>query len=539
MNSQLPLLIVQQGKKGTFVSWLEDLGLKEFISRYPLPKLVEWEWLVPQYRIVFPNDYFLTWQNYPEYPVHLSPERPCFDIENALWDSTWHLDDDQKPLWFLHPFFHSDNDYGNKLRNANVAPTHIPDEFIHPYRSELISPYADYYFHWQAYALIDVIRTADRFMPIINTPDVEEQVQNLLCSAARAKVYTTKPSDVIKQPHSWGGLSESMTWLSHYCAFRDALPYDCDPNLRNKGAKQLAEYLKINAEILEKFIEKLLNLASIWLGENERYCVWTIKAWPYLQKDIMWAMEWLVCLSDKKFSYYLDKWKWKDFQRHEWAELHKVLPYEFFEDKQHFLRYAPIYNNKQYKGMLPIDENLNQLVSSLQAKNYPFDSFLYAFRQLHENLNHKPKHKGGLNFRVSRPLDYFLLLAIRTEVCLRYALEKDGTLGEKTGGLETYILALAKQRNISNYVIDAFKERSKKLTQLRDTPEDPIGKIMAISNDKWSIEETHLVQAFLCCVLARNYFAHHTYLDNNFIPDEKSAFMLAGIIVTLLYLLDS
>ncbi len=74
---------------------------------------------------------------------------------------------------------------------------------------------------------------------------------------------------------------------------------------------------------------------------------------------------------------------------------------------------------------------------------------------------------------------------------------------------------------------------------MRDTPEDPIGKIMAISNDKWSIEETHLVQAFLCCVLARNYFAHHTYLDNNFIPDEKSAFMLAGIIVTLLYLLDS
>ncbi|MFA6162909.1 MAG: hypothetical protein WC685_05730 [Methylobacter sp.] len=543
MHTSSPLLSIQQGKKGAFVSWLETLGLKDFISRYPLPKLVEWGWLVPQYRIVFPSDYFLTWQNFPEHPARLNPDRPNFDIENSLWDSTWSIDDDQKSLWFLHPFFHPDNACGNKLHDTDyVTPTPIPDEFIHPYLSEHITPYADYYFHWQAYALIDIVRSADCFVPIINTPDVEEYAQDIVRIAARVKEYKTKPSDVLKQSHRWGGLAESMTWLSHYCALRAALPYNEDATLHKKGAKQLAAHLSIDAEILEGVIEKLLALASSWLWENERYCAWTLNAWPYLQKDIMFAVEWLGFLSDKKFSFYLDKWKWTDFQRHEWAELHKVLPYEFFEDRQYFLRYAPIYNKKQYKGMLPIDENLNQLVSSLQATNYPFDSFLYAFRQLHENLMHNPKQKGSLDFRVLRPLDYYSLLAIRAEACLRFALENDDSLASinnKDQKLDGYIIELAKQKRISNGVIEYFKNNVSEFTQLRETPSNPIGAIMEIQCKKWSKRETYQVQAFLCCVLARNYFAHHTYLDKELIRDEKSDFMLTGIIVTVAVLLDN
>ena len=556
MFTKSPLLSIQQGKKGSFVSWLETLDLKDLIHRYPLSKLVEWGWLVPQYRIIFPRDYFLTWQNFPECPACLSSDRPNFDIENSLWDSTWFIDDDQEPLWFLHPFFRPDDVYGNRLREAvyAITPTPIPDEFNHPYLSESIIPYADYYFHWQAYALIDVVRSADCIAPIINTPDFEEQAQGIVRIAARIKEYKTKPSDVLKQLNRWGGIAEIMTWLSHYRAFRDALSDNEDQALHDKGVKLLAEHLGIDAEILEKAIkEKLLILASDWLWANEHYCKWTLRAWPYLQKDIMFALNWLRALNGKKLSFYLDKWKWSDFERHEWAELHKVLPYEFFEDRQYFLRYVPIYNEKIFRGMLPTDEKLKQLVGDLQATNYPFDSFLNAFRQLHENLVHNPKQKGSLDFRVLRPLDYYSLLAIRAEVCLRYALEKDGSLKEnaslissgtltkqdKLASLNKYIVGLAKQKNISDHVIKYFVAESNKLTQLRDTPANPIGNIMEIRDELWSEKETHLVHAFLCCSLARNYFAHHTYLDKELIRDEKSAFMLTGIIVTVAVLLDN
>lgn len=552
LSAYPPLLTVQQGKEGTFVSWLETLGLKDFIRRYSLPKLVEWGWLVPQYRIVFPPAYFLTWQDFP----YGSSDRQCFGVEELLWDSTWHIDDDQEPLWFLHPFFHPNDACGNRLRKANNAITlaPIPDEFIHPYLSESIIPYADYCFHWQAYALIDVIRSADCIAPILDTPDVEAQAQSIVRIAARVKEHATKPSHILSLFNRWGGFAEPMTWLSHYRAFRDALPDNEDQVLHDKGAKLLAEHLGIDAEILEQAIkEKLLILASDWLWANEHYCEWTLRAWPYLQRDILFALNWLRALNGKKLSFYLDKWKWSDFERHDWAELHKVLPYEFFEDRQYFLRYAPIYNKEMFRGMLPTDERLKQLVGNLQTINYPFDSFLNAFRQLHENLVHNPKQKGGLDFRVLRPLDFYSLLAIRAEVCLRYALEKDGSLernaslissgrlkkGDKLDSLNKYIVELAKQKNISDHVLEYFNNNVNDFTQLRNTPLNPIGKIMEIYDELWSESDIHLAQAFLCCALARNYFAHHTYLDKELIRDEKSAFMLTGILATVLILLDN
>jgi len=70
--------------------------------------------------------------------------------------------------------------------------------------------------------------------------------------------------------------------------------------------------------------------------------------------------------------------------------------------------------------------------------------------------------------------------------------------------------------------------------------QNPIRCIMSVKFKNRSKIDTHLIQAFLCCVLARNYFAHHNYLDKHLLRDQKeeSAFMLIGILVTVLKLLD-
>ncbi len=138
-----------------------------------------------------------------------------------------------------------------------------------------------------------------------------------------------------------------------------------------------------------------------------------------------------------------------------------------------------------------------------------------------------------------RPLDYYSLLAIRAETCLRYALEnKDLLETVKNQGLGGYITELSKQKNIPETVLTRFSSEINNLTKLHKTPENPIDKIMKIECEHE--QDTHLVQAFLCCVLARNYFAHHTYLDNGLMRNQKeeSAFMLVGILVTVLKLLD-
>lgn len=114
MSIRGPLLRVQQGKGGTFICWLEELGLKEFLQRYPFPKLVEWGWLVPQYRYSFPPAKF---ESDPESPIAHWPPLPRDDPLEQLWESDWNIKTIDEPLWFLHPFFRPTDVAGKMLRN--------------------------------------------------------------------------------------------------------------------------------------------------------------------------------------------------------------------------------------------------------------------------------------------------------------------------------------------------------------------------------------------------------------------------------------
>ncbi|WP_404358506.1 hypothetical protein [Methylotuvimicrobium sp. KM1] len=508
------------------MSWLEELGLKNLISRYSLPKLLEWGWLVPKYKCSFPAEYFeeVTPENFDRIQNQPRHNDPIYRLLG--YGESWQIENTEDTYWFLHPFFRADSDYSNLLNQTDSSA--MPNVY--------------YFFHWQAYALIDVVRIASMgAFPILNTPDIEEDI----ASISNCKI---QPSDALNQLHRWGGFAKPMTWISHYRAFRNALS-DIDDRAKRKalhkqGAEALALYLEIDAEVLEKAIKEQLlqELAGSWLKTNYDCEEWTLQAWPYLQKDIFFAMEWLCALNGKSFNDYFKKWQFSH-KREVWPPFHKVLPFEYFEDRQYFLATVPHYK-KFYNGILPTDEKLEQLVTRLQQTNYLFDSLLNAFRQFHEHLMYKPQKKGSLDFRVLRPLDYYSLLAIRAETCLRYALEKSGSLSgmpDSEQKLEGYIIKLA-PKILSDKSIRCLKNQVKAYTKLHDTANmpNPIRSIMDISYSNRSKKDTYLIKAFLSCVLARNYFAHHTYLDNEFMQNqrEESAFMLIGVLVTVLKLLD-
>ena len=548
MSERNPLLTAQQGQEGTFPRWLEELGLKDFLGRYPLRQLIEWGWVVPQYRVIFPNEFFVKWSTFPESGSGITPELKSYSL---LWDSTWFINSADEPLWFLHPFFRPGDAVGKILAEHGKAKigAQLPAPFMHP-NGRTIVPYADYFFHWQGYALIDVIRSANCIAPLLNTPDVEQRAASMVRQAEDLKQHD--PRDVLTIPKRWGGLSTSMTWLSHYRVFRDALwryedEHEHDRSLRRDGAKQLADHLGVTVEMLSHAIkDQFLVLAQDWRRANDRYCVWTLRAWPYLQHDINIAMEWLCYLSGKHLDDFLDEWQYTHLGQEQWAELHKVLSHEFFTDRQHFLKQAPHYL-KTYNALLPEvgrfdGDILRDIVDRLRSTNYPFNSFLGAFRQLHEELSYRPDQKGGLDFRELRPLDYYSLLAIRAEGSMRYAMEKNSLLANidlEKQGLKEYIICLAKQRKLSQKAIDSLSQQVKLgVARLNSAPADPIGPIMGLALNLGPGED-YLIRAFLCCMVARNYFAHHHYLDLNgrFLKSKESAFMLSGIVTTVLFLL--
>ncbi len=489
------------------------------MRRYPISKLINWGWLVPQHTFHFPEEFFSAWETYPygDDEEHSSKYRNY----HILWDSEWFVDAENEPCWFLHPFFREGDEVGRLLRSAPLAEAG-EDAIVHA-SGRTIVPRADYFFHWQAYALVDVISFADCNVSLLATPEVEEQAKWIAKLPDRLK--DRDPTEVLRMPRRWGGHSEPMTWLSHYRALKESFNFSNfhgkgEREMRRRGARLLAAHLRITEEKLEAAIrDKLLVLANQWHWGNDFSSKLTEAAWPELQKDILFAVEWLCILNGRTIDFYLDKWRHQHPGGGEWRELRKVLPFEWFAAREDFIKLAPEYL-KTYNETFPAnraytEHSLKDLVDRLRSTNYPFGNLLRAFRELHEAITYRSDDFNKVDLRDRGPLDYYLLLAIRVESVLRYALESEGTLSSLADsdlGLSGYIMCRAKKLGVSAAALECFQKAEKRYTRLKDTPPEPIIEIMRMQS-QLSKEEHYLVQAFLCCVLARNYFAHHYYLD--------------------------
>jgi len=478
--------------------------------------------------------------------VHFPP-LPIVDPLEQLWEPDWYFEPVDTPLWFLHPIFRPENTAGKMLRNDGEPWDAIPiPATFTTVDGKPICPYVDYFFHWQGYALIDVIRASDYIEPILNTPDVRERAQGIVRIAETRD--DCNPRDFLTAPQRWGGLAQPMTWLSHYRAYRDALAsWNRDSDVRRRGCQQLAGHLGVTAEALATFIkDDLLRMADHWIRTKGRQKLWTDPAWACLQQDVYFAVEWLCYLSDKKLDDYLEKWsRPSDRQYDGTAELIKVLPFEFFSDRYYFLDMAPHYL-KPFNEVLTEKEKLTgdklkAVVDRLRANNYPFGGFLSSFRQMHDEISSASADAVKLDFRNRRPLDFYAMLAIRAEGCLMFALRESKVLANiefDDRHFSTYISHFAAKRELSQQAIQCFgSKEAKKLVKLNAEPPTPIHNVM-----NWilpiSLREQKLVRAFLCCTLARNYFAHHHYHDTELLQDKESAFLLGGIMLTVLFLLD-
>jgi hypothetical protein len=537
-----PLLVSRDSGDGPFDRWLEVLDIRDFVRRYSLEKLIEWRWLVPQFSVRFPVQFFHDWKNYPYGGDNEHADR--YRSLHILWDSEWFVDAEDGPNWFLHPFFREDDAEGRILREGSPL-SEIPEATLKLGNGRTVVPFAHYFFHWQAYALADVVSSADCGVSLFATPDIETEAA--LIAELGQRLKNRRPQDILRMPNRWGGHAEPMTWLSHYRALRSAvsvpaLDDERERQIRRRGARLLATHLSITEEKLEHAIENnLLVLAQQWYFAGKPRSRWTEAAWPELQKDILLAVEWLCTLNGRTIEFYFDKWRHQHFGEGDWRELRKALPFEWFSARDEFIELAPIYL-KLYNDTFPdcpyTEQRLKDSVDRLRATNYPFGSLLRAFYELHNALTYRAKDALAIDVRDRRPLDYYLLLAIRVEGVLRQSLELDGallTMPDSELGLSGYIRSLGKKAGVSNMALEHFRSCEKIYTRLKDTPPDPIADIIQMKSGL-SAQEHYLVQAFLCCVLARNYFAHHYYLDRILLRAPESGFLLGGLLVTALKL---
>ena len=555
MPASPTLLVAHEGKSGSFVRWLEELGLGDFLSQYPLAKLVEWGWVVPQYRVVFPNQFFGCWINYPELPWNPPDELKNYAL---LWDSDWFIDNESEPLWFLDPVLNPDEDCGrlfDQFRHCASETTTPPA--INHVRGYPIKPYADYFYRWQGYALVEIIQLSNMISPIFATPDVLERAESIMRIAEQISTnQLNNPQEILILPQRWGGLAPLMTWLDHFRSMRGAIlhkfgtDFEAQQALLVKGGKALAAHFEITPEQLGLAIRhRLLGLAAQWIPAKEisSRALWTRRAWPILQEDIRLAMSWLFQLTSKTIEEHHTDWTPSHMQYDGWLALEEALPYSVFQHQKKFVQLAPHYL-KPFNELLIVtrkydEASLPGLVRKLRKRNYAFAGFLAAFHELHNQLNSPSFNQHGIDFRELRPLDHYSLLAIRAEGCLRRELDSLGKIREidpKHQGLASYVLKLAELRYVSAKVTGYLSDKSRLgvLTKLHDQRDDPLSAIQAVHTGGTAVDD-QLTQAFLCSMLARNYFAHHDYLDQDLLHSEKSGIMLCGILLTVLVLMDS
>ena len=540
------LMTVDGDGTGDFVNWLKELGLSDsFLRDYPIAQLVEWGWLRPQFRIVFPSTFFdepatetITWP--PQW------RQPTSALEQ-VWLNEWPLRGEQEAMWFLHPFFRPDSE-AYKLMEQNSATAGLP-AIPPPFKradGRVITPFADYYFPWQAYALIDVIRAADIFPQshhFLDTPDSQKRAQSLL---RLSKTPSWNPQRKLDADNGWAAWSEPLTWLAHYRALKATVDWqeirggDCSGLLRS-GAAQLAAHLGIDAAQLETAVkERLLVLAQNWKWANDQNCRWVSPAWGVLRTEVYLAVEWICLLNGRTLDDYLDKWRYSHFGQQTWAELESILPFEWHTDREYFLTRSPHYlsnyNTRLTKKYRLENDHLRDVVNSISSKSRHFNSFLSSFRKLHKELNSTPQKAGGMDFRHRNPLDYYLLLAIRAETCLRAELVDSGKLGANAS-LEFYLRQLSTEIRLDGKATACYESHFKDVSDLRAMPTDFIERISALVTST-GCSQAPIGQGMLCCLAARNYFAHHDYHDRKLLNDQSSQFLLGGILLAVLTLLS-
>jgi len=542
-----PLMMAYGDGKGDFVDWLKKLGVSDiFLRTYPLSKLVEWGWLRPQYRVVFPEIYFSDGSRKAD---ELLREEASKNLAlSELWESQWFCDSEKDPMWFIHPFFNAESTAG-QLLNQNSIKTGLPEvpRPVEMANGQFVSPYADYYFPWQAFALLDVIRAADRFQHfVMDTPDVQLQVESL---TRLTKIPSWNPHEYLDLENHWGGHAEVMTWLAHYAVLKDAVDqregrHGHSPEMLRRGANALAAHLGFDADRLEGLVkDRLLVLAQRWKWGVEPRNPLSVDAYPYIQNEIYLAVHWLCMLTGNTLDHYIDLWRYPTRGQQTWSELHSILPFEYYEIRDKFLELAPFYL-KQFTERISeryrLDgDRLAAVVDALRAKSRHFNVFMGAFKKLHDELGGDRKPTDVIDFRERQPLDYYLLIAIKAEVCFREELRETGILdGLKNQKLSGYLERLGTRAGLDATTIKLFKDSVHTYTKLHSEPTDGIRRIMNLGSTKPS-GQIALVQGMICCELARNYFAHHDYMDAELLNGLDSQFLLGGILVCLLVLLDN
>lgn len=468
--------------------------------------------------VELPEDYFNEWCNYPYSGVVNNTEAKkstgamYYDIEVV---STQH--ETLKDL--LHPYETSlVEDFVNKFRSRPskqlVIKTHNNGR---DYR-----PCEFYLSYWRSYILLDTINNCKFIEKYLG----EEQGKAYFESEfKRLNDYWVK-----KYSSTFARLATYRSFVSRLafseselqCTYKDISSFI----LRHVGS---------TVEDLESDMALLLELHSQWESRSKSSEITSYSAGlKELRKDIYFMFEWL-CYSGLTEREVFEKWSSDSRQFKGGSDLAEVLDFEEFKLRDSFYRYVPIYIKSKNDSWNMEGVELKTLYYELEQLN-SFYPWVRSFYDLHESIN----NKDSIHLVQPRVIDFLLTFTIRTEVLIRDLVHHKYSYEEYSFKDVLSYLSKEIESDVDRDILRLVTDKNNfNMTLLGDKPEDIFEKIDKCKVGKnWSKDKKDTFSQLLKFIASRNYFAHHSYKDEelNLHVNELPRLVLKSCLFSALYL---
>ena len=304
-----------------------------------------------------------------------------------------------------------------------------------------------------------------------------------------------------------------------------------------EAAQFLSDKIGCTYSTLEEDMSKLLKLYSNWkrqADDGKRYYAQVLE---YLKQDVYFLLQWLKGTTKKSQTVFFEKDEWNS-EEGLCARLKDVVAYEEFQIEGTFCRHIKSYTDMIARIGIEIDPK--DAFSKLKFLNGS-QSWLCSFFDLHEEIS-RTSIKKPLDFRMSRVTKNLIDFALRIEPLIRDILNDHNVCIGGKGSCKDMFEGLAKKISDPHKRIlkkAVLLDKNAKFFKEKDRHPSELFKRVDCAIDKLSLslEEKEIVRLLLRGVAARNYFAHHNWLDNemNFVRNKNAVDCFFACLNTVLY----
>lgn len=484
---------------GRFGYYLKDyFGLERLPYDLKLSKLIMAGALSPDLFVRLPNSYFKKWINFPEYPADWQGNESNVEKAAHKYNIYYHPSDDLALSDLLHPYDAEPlkNEFVQRFK-ADI-PRRLNIIRMEEYRSFL--PYEAYFAYWRGYVLVDALTG---YLDISRFLSEKQGLAKLIRWISTVN-------------ENWN--QRYLSLFQRLSLYRTAMSIIHSRNAKCElTCKQVSEFLlglslsETTADTLEADLEQLLILHDRWQREiEEKGRAHLKKALELLTQDIYFLFEWLCTSTDLGEDYYFKKWSYEHWRTAEWAQLKDIIAYEEFELRGSFVRSLKFYCKEI--NVFGYADNLDEIYTCL-CKIDSFAPWIRSFSDMHKIIN----NKAIIYFSQPRILDYLIIMTIRTEVVIRDMyinyLNKEDSPDYFLNVLKGLAIVLKDKKRAK--VLESLGSDWDK-TKLNEKPEDMFANIDSIERKRgWNDEMMYFYKQILKFVTSRNYFAHHSYKDEN------------------------